>query len=89
MEPWEEKLKAEQGYYNSRQGGVAQSINDTDNCAQAVGRPKTAQGKTIDFLNERASQGKTQHDQSVRVLDILARHPEFLEFLEVMRSGLV
>lgn len=40
-------------------------------------------------LQGRIDQAEKVHGQAMRVADILQRHPEFHEFLEVLRSGLV
>jgi hypothetical protein len=40
-------------------------------------------------LSGRISSAISEKERSERVLDILTRHPEFHEFLEVLRSGLV
>ena len=40
-------------------------------------------------LQRRLRNSNEEHQKLNRVLDILERHPEFEEFLEVFRSGLV
>ena len=54
-----------------------------------IGRPKTEQERLFDRLHAEANKADQDAALRHRVLHILHAHPEFLEFLEVMRSGLV
>ena len=56
------------------------------NCDQVVG---FGQETTRERLQRRLRNSHDEHVRVDRVLDILERHPEFEEFLEVLRSGLV
>ena len=47
------------------------------------------QETTRERLQRRLRNSNDEHVRLNRVLDILERHPEFEEFLEVLRSGLV
>lgn len=52
-------------------------------------RLMTRDERTLFELHQRAERANEKAMVANRVYDILARHPEFLEFLEVLRSGLV
>jgi hypothetical protein len=51
--------------------------------------PASAEQQRMHDLNRKANFAKEEHDKAVRALDILARHPEFHEFLQLLRDGLV
>ena len=62
------------------------------NCAQVAGLGNMCcepQETTRERLQRRLRNSNDEHVRLNRVLDILERHPEFEEFLEVLRSGLV
>ena len=85
-----EKMKAAQDH------GAGQCVT-TDPYPQNYGdcvqtrepMPMTDAESRIYGLSGQISHHTTQKERSERVLDILTRHPEFHEFLEVLRSGLV
>jgi hypothetical protein len=63
-----------------------------DNCGQVAGLGNMCckkQETTRERLQRRLRNSNDEHVRLNRVLDILERHPEFEEFLEVLRSGLV
>lgn len=87
MHPYEvaEKLKAAQalGYAeNCQQATTARGIGD---CAQNMAQ----QEPLVYHLQRKARNAEENHVKITRVLDILQRHPEFEEFLEILRSDLV
>lgn len=62
------------------------------NCGQAAGLGNMCcekQETTREHLQRRLRNSNDEHVRLNRVLDILERHPEFEEFLEVLRSDLV
>jgi hypothetical protein len=67
---------------------------DTCNQTQAPGlsgaaRQATKAESIISGLQQRDTYMRSEIEKNERVADILTRHPEFLEFLEVLRSGAV
>jgi len=62
------------------------------NCGQVAGLGNKCcekQETTRERLQRRLRSSNDEHVRLNRVLDILERHPEFEEFLEVLRSDLV
>jgi hypothetical protein len=51
--------------------------------------PKAEREPTVERLRRINRQSNIEENRRYRVIDILSRHPEFEEFLEVLRSGLV
>jgi hypothetical protein len=64
-------------------GESARAYNG-DTCGQAT--PATTEAGR---LRERSNYLREEAMKSSKIANILERHPEFLEFLEVLRSGLV
>lgn len=67
-------------------GGTAQDSCMTQSYER---RPKTEQERLFDRLHTEANKADQDAALRHRVLHIMHNHPEFLEFLEVLRSGLV
>jgi hypothetical protein len=70
------------------------NYGDTCNQAQASGlsgaaRQATKAESIISGLQQRDTYMRSEIEKNERVADILTRHPEFLEFLEVLRSGAI
>lgn len=56
---------------------------------RAGGRPATRAESTIHRLDEVVYRATVDSEKAARVRDILTRHPEFFELMEVLNSGLV
>ena len=80
------KQQAEKAYYANQCAG--QAVPMSPDCNEAA-RPMTTAEYAVYNLSGRISSAISEKERSERVLDILTRHPEFHEFLEVLRSGLV
>jgi hypothetical protein len=85
----EQKLKAEKdrAYNDNMCGQTVQGIGYA-NQPQAIDEC-SKQEPLIYRLQRRARNVEQDHAKLARVLDILQRHPEFEEFLEVLRSDLI
>ena len=87
------KQQAEKAYYANQNTGQAVPMSPDCNCgigsATEAARPMTTAEYAVYNLSGRISSAISEKERSERVLDILTRHPEFHEFLEVLRSGLV
>ncbi len=78
MHPLEEKAM----YEKMQAQQMAQGIGAAKQCCEK-------QETTRQRLQRQLCNSNEEHRRLNRVLDILERHPEFEEFLEVLRSGLV
>lgn len=52
-------------------------------------RPATHAESAINRLDEKVYRSAVDGEKAARIREILTRHPEFFEFLEVLNSGLV
>lgn len=78
-----EKIRAASQYENTIGATqVNQAIGyGVDECAK--------QERALNSLHRRRLNAERENRNLDRVIDILTRHPEFEEFLEVLRSGLI
>jgi hypothetical protein len=75
----EEELKL----HSLKQAAQAQSI--VNECAQATIRKESA----LDKLFRESNEASYKQHKLQRAIDILTRHPEFEEFLELLRLNLL
>src|ERR1700679_3840463 len=76
---------------------VASGLNAGDCCVGQAAppmvceaqRPRTAAEQTIYDLSQRAYDATVQGERAKKALDILQAHPEFLELIELIRTGMV
>lgn len=74
----------------SNLGGVpAKDRNQEQSVLGSLNAGTFQQASLAESMRMNLRQQKTMEHQQRRILDILTRHPEFEEFLEVLRSGLV
>ena len=52
-------------------------------------RPRSAAEQTVYDLSERAYRSTVEGEKAKLALDIIQEHPEFLEFIELIRTGMV
>lgn len=84
------KMQAEKQFQDERSIGQAPQVGDM--CCETTEATKPTRQypeNTIVELRRRADALGQERSRMNRVRSILERHPEFLEFLEVLRSGLV
>ena len=93
MDNWkQEQEKARQDRTRGMVGAAEEQRNYGDTCAQAVGTGvrEMSYGEVVLMdLRDRARRSEIEADRTKRAVDILERHPEFLEFIELVRSGVV
>jgi hypothetical protein len=85
MNPLKQAIAEEKATYEKMRAQQA-------NCEQVAGLGNMCcdkQETTRERLQRRLRNSHDEHVRVDRVLDILERHPEFEEFLEVLRSDLV
>ena len=84
------KMQAEKAYTAQGIGGAMCGQQMSPDCVQQEAqRPMTTAECTFHSLSETAYRADVESEKAKRALDILNRHPEFMEFLELLRSGLV
>lgn len=95
-----EKLKAQEE--QNRRGGIAAApanpVHETtggyygpDKCCDTAepARLKTRYELAVQELEMRAARDVQDHTRCMEALDILKKHPEFFDFVRLLRSGLV
>lgn len=76
-------------HYRDEDASKRNAQADADQCDTPNLRPMTTAEASTYHLSRLISETTMQKEKAERVLDILTRHPELHEFLEVLRSGLV
>ena len=55
--------------------------------AQEIGRPATSAERIVMELSNRASRAQDEEARSLAALEFFGKHPEFAEFIGLIRSG--
>lgn len=82
------KLRAEREYLagQAQVRGLGASPANYDTCSN---EKATGEELLIHQLLRKKRKAESDHDKLDRAIGILERHPEFQEFIELLRSGLV